>query len=610
MATDVVVRTPERPKLASHRLLLASLLGMTVVLATIPLLRESVYGDFFKPHARSAIADVGFVLEVVLILLLGSTASFWIVDALRTRDRQAREFEEKLHQLRRTLQSLVAFYPHGILIFDRAGALQQANPSAVLLLGQTFLSGYNILDDPDWQKGERAFALRAALQGKITTLPVWRRSSDGVKQETVLRTTLFPLFDEKKTVTHLVVLHEDITEQQSLEEQLLHAQKMESVGTLAGGVAHDFNNILQAILSNVSLIKQRGADAAALSRYADSIEQSARRAASLTDQLLTFARGGPHEMQPLNLNLCVENVSRLLAPGLGKHIHLELRLAENLYSVLGDAAQIEHALMNLALNARDAMPHGGRLIFATENLDAQSLVADRSAVRRFASSQNRLVCVSVSDTGIGMDERTRRRVFEPFFTTKPLGKGTGLGAAMVYAVVQKHNGHVDLQSAVGRGSTFRLYFPACAAAAIAPETPQTAAPRGGREQILLVDDEEQVLTSLQEGLQRLGYRVITARDGVEAVLVFEQQAGEIDLVVLDMLMPRADGLTALRGILRVNPSVKVILSTGFSDRAEIQTALAAGAKRLLRKPYSPDELAAAVREELDAPPLDKLPAPA
>ncbi len=605
MAFEIFKRRRESIVPVSRRGLRIGLYLLTVLFVGMTVLREWLYGSFFQLWDWRDFSGAAFLLTVAAILVWGFTVSTWLVLGLQKRDEQARAYEERIQQLRRTFEDLVEHYPHGILIFDRDGNLLQANPAAVRLLGQLFPTDYNILRDPAWLSEGRGHAVRDAVSGKLTSLVPWRRRVAGTEEELVLRTTFFALFDDKQHVTHIVALHEDISEQQSLEEQLLHAQKMESVGTLAGGVAHDFNNILQAILGNVSLIKQRLADPVSLGRYADSIEQSARRAANLTGQLLTFARVAPQQMRPIDLNHCVENSMKLLAASLDKNIHVESNLAPGLWSVMADPSQIEQAIMNLCINARDAMPNGGSITVTTENLPEHSAAADRSVVRHMARRGKGVVALTVRDTGTGMDETTRQRVFEPFFTTKPPGKGTGLGAAMVYAITQKHGGNIEVASQLGQGTMFRLYFPASTQPAVEPPQTRVVSAPTGKERILVVDDEAEVLASLQEGLQRFGYHVITAHDGVDAINVFQRHVDEIDIVVLDMIMPRADGLAALQGILKIRPKTKVILSSAYSRTAQIEAALAAGARRLVQKPYTADKLAQAIREEMDGSRLDK-----
>ncbi|MBI4468698.1 MAG: GAF domain-containing protein [Acidobacteria bacterium] len=384
-------------------------------------------------------------------------------------------------------------------------------------------------------------------------------------------------------------------ERRALELQLLQSQKMEAIGTLAGGIAHDFNNLLAGITGYASLIKMQINADDPIFHAVTTIEQSANRAAALTQQLLGFARGGKYKVEVVNLNEVVERVRSLISRTFDRAIEIKAKTGENLWLVEADAGQIEQSLLNLAVNARDAMPEGGELRIETDNLT----VGDDYARRHLNLLPGRYVRLTVSDTGTGMDTVTQSRIFEPFFTTKEKGKGTGMGLAMVYGIVRNHGGHIDLQSEVGVGSSFRMFFP-ITEKRLGSETPEVESPiPTGVETILVVDDEEVVRSLADEVLSGFGYTVLTARNGREALEIYLQQRDRISLVILDMIMPELGGEATFKRLKEINPSVKVLLSSGYSATSQVQSMLQSGVKGFVPKPYQVRDLAEAIRRTLD-----------
>ncbi len=386
----------------------------------------------------------------------------------------------------------------------------------------------------------------------------------------------------------------DVTEQRALEAQLRQAQKMEAVGQLAGGVAHDFNNLLTAILGNLSLLQTGLPEGDPNRELAAGAEKAALRAANLTGQLLGFSRRTPLRAQPVVLNQVVEEVAGLLGRAIDPRIRLELVRGPDLWTAQADPGQLHQVLMNLCLNARDAMPEGGRLLLETANL----VLLPEDARPRPGGRPGEFVRLRVRDSGHGILPEVRSRIFEPFFTTKGPGKGTGLGLAMVFGIVQQHQGWIECDSQVRQGTCFDVYLPRHVAADEAPPAPAPPRPGRGRETVLLADDEAILRNLGRTILQRYGYRVLLAEDGQEAVDVYRRDPAAVDLVILDLTMPRLSGRDAFRRLLEIDPDVRVLFASGFSAEhvSESEHARSLG---FVSKPYRPEDLAGMVRAALD-----------
>jgi len=387
----------------------------------------------------------------------------------------------------------------------------------------------------------------------------------------------------------------DITEQKELENRLRQAQKMEAIGTLAGGIAHDFNNIIQAIIGYTSLLKGRFEGQEEATAQLDAIEGASLRAGELTRQLLGFARRGKLEVKPTDLNGVVEKAVSMIRPTFDRSIDIQTVFSAGLSSMEGDAGQLEHVLLNLCINARDAMPDGGTLRIETRNVT----LFEPEAYGRAKAPPGEYVSLSVSDTGVGIPSGNLPRIFEPFFTTKEPGKGSGMGLAMVYGIVKNHGGWIDARSAAGRGTTFRILLPASREKLAVP----TAAPgaellAGGTETILFVDDEESLRMLATEMLGSLGYTVITAKNGIEALERYAEKRGEIALVILDLIMPEMGGVETFRRLREIDPAARVLVSSGYAGDGRPEMLLAEGVAGYLRKPYRLGALAAAIRQAL------------
>ncbi|HUJ38967.1 MAG TPA: PAS domain S-box protein [Candidatus Acidoferrales bacterium] len=391
------------------------------------------------------------------------------------------------------------------------------------------------------------------------------------------------------------VLH-DITEQKRLEDQLRQAQKMEAVGRLAGGVAHDFNNLLMVIQGHTSLLSERLQEGSAERRSVDQIHKSSERAASLTRQLLAFSRMQVMQPRVLDLNTVVADTGKMLRRVIGEDIELILRYDSGLGRVKADPGQIEQVLLNLVVNARDAMPNGGKVVIETCNL-----LLDETAARRITSLEpGSYVVLSVSDTGVGMDPETQSHIFEPFFTTKEQGKGTGLGLATVYGIVQQSGGHITVYSQPGQGATFRLYLPRVEEPADRGSgiRPRPKIPKGS-ETILLVEDETEVRELTREALRRGGYAVLEARDGESALRLSQNYTGTIHLLLSDVVMPNMGGPELAGRLLEMRPQLKVLYMSGYSEFISAGHGEIGPLTYFLQKPFSLESLGKKVREILD-----------
>lgn len=390
-------------------------------------------------------------------------------------------------------------------------------------------------------------------------------------------------------------LEKTLGELSAAQADLLQAQKMESLGTLAGGIAHDFNNILVGILGYASLLKNLVAQDAKLYKYVDTIETSASRGAQLTQQLLLFARSKKTAFEPTNLNTVIKEVLALFSTGVDKKITIEKTLAPDIGMVDCDSGQMHQALLNIVINARDAVSENGKITITSGNV----YVEDTSSPSLQGLVPGNYVLVSVTDNGQGMDEETLEKIFDPFFTTKEEGKGTGLGLSMVYNTIKKHRGAIEVNSEIGKGAIFNIYLP-CSSAQKTPIRPledKDDHPQG-HETLLLVDDEEVIRGFATEILSAHGYQVIACQNGREASEIYAASPGKIDLVILDLFMPVMDGKETLAALKKINPQARVVISSGYAETKELK-GLEGEIRAFIHKPYKSAELLRKVREVLD-----------
>ena len=384
----------------------------------------------------------------------------------------------------------------------------------------------------------------------------------------------------------------NITEQKHLESQLLQAQKMEAVGTLAGGLAHDFNNLLTGILGNASLAKTGMDPSDQNYGRLQNIETIVESAAGLTRQLLAFSRGGRVDVRSSDINEVMEKTVTLFSRT-KKEVAIHQNLEKDLWPAEVDRGQMEQVFMNLFVNAWQAMPGGGNLY-----LDTINTVLTETDLKHPYMKSGRYVKVSVTDTGTGMDEKTRVRIFEPFFTTREMGRGTGLGLAMVYGIIKGHNGYINVYSEPGRGTTFSIYLPA-SEKEVPREAPLFQGVLRGTETILIVDDEQMNLNVSKEVLELLGYAVYTASSGTEALAMYAGEQGKIDLVLLDMIMPGMSGGETYDRMKELNPDIRVILCSGYSIDGDAQKIMDRGCNGFIQKPFNLSDLSQKIREVLD-----------
>jgi two-component system, cell cycle sensor histidine kinase and response regulator CckA len=488
--------------------------------------------------------------------------------------------------------------PASIVITDTAGVMEFVNPKF------SQLTGYPLHE----ALGKHTRLLNSGLTPASLFQELWNTVSSGRVWEGELRNRkksgelfwehviISPIRDAEGNITNYIAVKDDITDQKSLKEQLFQSQKMEAVGQLAGGIAHDFNNILTVIIGYASMLRRAPGLERPFENMVHQIITSADKAAQLTRALLTFSRKQIMNPKPADLNTLVRQVQSFLARIIGEDVQLKLVIKATALPVLVDSGQIEQVLMNLATNARDAMPKGGVLVIETELLEVESDPEHPASL----PGSGRYAVVSVSDSGVGMDESTLSRIFEPFFTTKEVGKGTGLGMAIVHGVITQHNGTIMVRSEPGQGTTFKIYLPLSDGGGKAEaETGNPEPVRGGSETILVAEDDAAVGALVRQVLSGYGYRVLLAADGEQAVASFRKHQDAVSLVLMDMIMPRKSGWEAAREIAEIKP-VRVLFTSGYTrdfikNRGELEEGC-----ELILKPVQPLELLRKVRAMLDA----------
>jgi len=401
-----------------------------------------------------------------------------------------------------------------------------------------------------------------------------------------------PVVDSQGELTGCTHTLKDITESKRLEAQFQQAQRLEAIGTLAGGIAHDFNNLLMCIQGNVSLMLLNMDSTHQYYERLENVEKQVESGARLTSHLLGYARKGKYKVKPVDLNQLVEEICETFGRT-RKQITIRRELADDLFPIEADSGQIEQVVLNLLVNAADAMPGRGDLFLQTMNVTHKDMTG-----KLYKPKPGSYVLLKITDTGSGMDKETMERIFDPFFTTKEMGRGTGLGLASAYGIIKGHGGYIDVESKKGKGTTFSIYLPASKkevhkAVKTAEEVIE------GTGTVLLVDDEQVILEVGQDLLEAMGYRVLIARDGNEAIEVYKKNRDEIEIVVLDMVMPGMGGGEAYDRIKGINPDIKILLSSGFSIDGEPTEILERGCDGFIQKPFKMKELSQAIREVLE-----------
>jgi PAS domain S-box-containing protein len=516
-----------------------------------------------------------------------------VIEYVRDITERRRAEEERLR-----LATAIEQAAEAVVVADTAGRIQYVNPSFEKVTGYSKeeVVGENprILKSGEHDAEFYEEMWRILTSGEVWTGRLVNKKKDGTLYEE--EAAISPIKDESGKIVNYVAVKRDVTGEMLLERQLRQAQKLEAVGTLAGGVAHDFNNLLQVILgyADMLLLQKDRKDPDREKLLA--MRKAAGHGGDLVKKLLTFSRKGEISLRPTDLNQEAMRVRELLYRTIPKMIEIELFLAKDLKTVEADPGQMEQVLLNLAINARDAMPDGGRLTIETKNITLDEGYCNT----HIEVGPGEYVLMTVSDTGHGMVKDVVERIFEPFFTTKESGQGTGLGLATVFGIIKSHHGHIMCYSEPGEGTTFKIYLPAIVTEVAQDMEMTTEMLAFGTETILLVDDEDQIRDMGREMLTIAGYKVLTARNGREALELFRKRGPDISLVILDLIMPEIGGRQCLVELLRMDPGIRILVASGYSANGPTKESLEAGAKGFISKPFEASELVRTVRKVLDA----------
>jgi len=520
----------------------------------------------------------------------------------KAQGQEAARLQEQIRRAKKEWEQTVDTVPDPVLVLDEQFRVKRANRATARVLGLEFSQ---LIGRPCYQvvHGRTEPMPECPFQRMLLTGKEHRCDIEEPRLGKVFDATATPLYNSGSAVLGCVEVLRDITERKRAEEQLRQAHKMEAIGQLAGGVAHDFNNLLMAIIGYSELLLARLREGDRLRKHVQEIKKAGERAAALTRQLLAFSRRQVLVPQVLDLNSVVSNVQKMLRRMIGEDIDLLTVPAPDLGQVRADPGQVEQVIMNLAVNARDAMPEGGNLTLETTNV-----ALDESYTRNHIDVlPGRYVMLAVRDTGSGMDAETLSHIFEPFFTTKEEGKGTGLGLATVYGIAKQSGGHIEVSSEPGQGTTFRVYLPRIEAAyePAARGAPAEEMPRG-TETVLLVEDDVVVCELLREMLQGSGYTVLEAGGARQALRMGERYAPRpIHLLLADVVMPEMSGPQLADHLARVYPKMKVLYISGYTDAAVARHGKLSTKAPYLQKPFAPEVLARKVREVLDAVPVEQ-----
>ncbi|HEY9187419.1 MAG TPA: ATP-binding protein [Ignavibacteria bacterium] len=533
-------------------------------------------------------------------------------------EKENHELLIELEKQKKLFEYIVQYSPFGVLIIDSyTGKISLHNNYNNKIFGitdESFYDNYVLWNDNNLTDEIKKMFLHLRETGDIIHLPEikWEAqlSTDNEKvlhfitRSPIIKTIVYPIINEINQVTHFVCVFEDVTNQRNLEAQIRQAQKMESIGTLAGGVAHDFNNLLAGILGNISLSFLKIEKENPVYKNLVNIEKAAKRAAELTKQLLSFSRKVIISQKPMNLNNSIDETLQIIKRTFDPRISIEVTKEPNLWPINADSNQIIQVIMNLCINARDAIEKAkeqnpnniSKIIIETSNITIDKEYCDT----HFEGFPGDFVCLKITDTGCGMDRKTQEKIFEPFFTTKEAGQGTGLGLSIVYGIIKQHNGWINVYSEPLLGTTFKIYIPRILEIVEQEEFTLDQIIRGGRETILLADDEEIVRDLGYNVLTNFGYNVILAKDGEEALKIYESRMSEISLVITDYSMPRFNGIEIVNKIHNINPLQKIIIISGYIVEGSGLGKIKHGINAFIQKPYQPEFLAKKVREVLDS----------
>jgi two-component system cell cycle sensor histidine kinase/response regulator CckA len=533
------------------------------------------------------------------IFLGGALFVFIVISLTRDTIGGMKAAEEKLSASENYLRSIIETEPECVKLLSKDGTLLAMNPAGLAMIGAKSAdmvvgkSVYSLLT-PEYKDVFREF-VESVCCGSKGTCEFEILGIEG--KRSMLESYAVPFYDERTKNVVMLSVTRDVTERRKLEEQLCHATKMQAVGTLAGGVAHDFNNILAVIMGYGEMLRDEVDPTDPRRKYVDQILAVSEKGSTLIKSLLAFSRKQAINPQAVDTNDIVRSSEQLLRRVIGEDIELKTDLSGESLSVLADAAQIEQVLINLASNARDAMPHGGVLTILTRPVEIDD---EFRRVHGYGKTGN-YALITVVDSGVGMDDDTKGRVFEPFFTTKETGKGTGLGLSIVYGIIKQHKGYVNVYSEPGKGSSFNVYLPLIRDRGESAETKPNHEPaEGGTETILLAEDDVALRQLTKSLLEKYGYTVIEAIDGQDAVEKFTQHEDVIDLLLFDVVMPRKNGEEAFEEIRKARADIRVILASGYPGDVVRRKIKSGENIELISKPILPTVLMKKIREILDA----------
>ncbi|TFG80680.1 MAG: hybrid sensor histidine kinase/response regulator [Chrysiogenales bacterium] len=516
------------------------------------------------------------------ILIFVSNQVAWAIERKRA--------EANLRRSEQKNRAVLSAMPDLMFRLDKDGVFldYKADKDSDLIMKPEMFLGRKVVDVlPPWLADLTMKNIRRTLQTSSLQVFEYEINFNGQLQYNESRCVLCG-------INEVLVLIRNVTEKRRLEQQVLQAQKMESLGTLAGGIAHDFNNILAGILGYASFLKSKISASHVFFKYVDTIERSAVRAADLTSKLLAFTRDDKVNYKPLNINKLIRETLEIILHTIDKSISVETKLDESLPTIMADAGQIQQVVMNLCVNARDAMSGGGKLSIAS----ATVVIGANDPKAPADAKTGTYLKMSVTDSGSGMDQDVLTRIFDPFFTTKDKGQGSGLGLSVVYGIVKGHEGFVTVSSQPGQGTLFSVYFPVSGK----PEAQEiwTAEPLRGRgELIFVVDDESDIRDFIRDVLQSYGYRVLLAADGDQAFDIYQVRSQDIALVIMDVDMPEMGGEETFLKMKKINPGIKALLSTGYSQDGRVSEILSKGVMGFIQKPYDFNQLLAKIRQILD-----------
>ncbi|MFN7948090.1 MAG: PAS domain S-box protein [Blastocatellia bacterium] len=510
-----------------------------------------------------------------------------ILRDITERKRAEERLLEQAAMLNLAKDAIIVRDPQGRVIFWNQGAERMYGWAAEEAVGQDVRLMQFPASVSEFEKANRAVIEQGTWSGELQQL-----ARDGRKLMAECNWTL--IRDASGQPKSILAINTDITEKKKLEAQFLRAQRMESIGTLAGGIAHDLNNVLSPMLMAVQMLQLKVTDEQG-QRMLDLLRTNAERGGEMVRQVLSFARGIGGERAAMQSRHLIREIVKILKETFPKSIEISFRLGEDLAMVNGDTTQLHQVLMNLCINARDAMPDGGRL-----TIEAENKVIDETYAQMILDARpGRFVMITVTDTGTGIPTEHLDRIFDPFFTTKEVGKGTGLGLSTVLGIIKGHGGFINVYSEPGKGTQFRIYLPALEIPQLAPsESGNPALPAGRGETILVVDDELAIREITSSTLEAFNYRVLTANDGAEAIALYAQHRNEIRVVLTDMMMPFMDGPALIRALRKINPEVRIIASSGLTENGKAAEITQSGVRTFLAKPYSADKLLKALAEVL------------